>query len=229
MVTNKTKKGTGLKISAKSALDSASKERSLHKKTTKPFFLTKKAIAFFLILVVIGILYLSKGLFIAATVNGKPIFRYQIIRQLEKESGKRVLENSIVKELILQAAKSNNYAVSDSEIDKQIEDIRKNLEQGGTNLDDALKMEGQTMESLRDALKLQRLAEMLVEDKTFVSEEEIEKYFNENKQSFGEDTKYEAVKDQISSQLKSQKFQTEIEKFLTDLRNKYKIIYFVNY
>jgi len=128
-----------------------------------------------------------------------------------------------------QAAKSNNYAVSDSEIDKQIEDIRKNLEQGGTNLDDALKMEGQTMESLRDALKLQRLAEMLVEDKTFVSEEEIEKYFNENKQSFGEDTKYEAVKDQISSQLKSQKFQTEIEKFLTDLRNKYKIIYFVNY
>lgn len=189
---------------------------------------SKKYLTLLGLLLVAGMLYLGRGLFIAATVNGYPISRFNVVRELEKLYGKQILENTVTKELINQEAKKKNISVSETDIDTQVEEIKKSLETQGTTLEAALSIQGQTVEILRDNIKLQKSAEQLLADKTSVSEEETKKYYDENRETFA-DKKYEDVKSQIETQLKAQKFQAEIEKYLTDLKAQYKINYFVSY
>lgn len=224
----KTKTKIKKTVTSKSVVPSEVTSKVETKKYSGPL-LNKKYLAVLAILVLAGALYLMRGLFVAATVNGYPISRFQIIKSLEKESGKRVLENVITKELINQEAKKKNVVVSDEDVKKQIEEIKKSLEGQGTTIEAALSMQGQTMQDLEDNIRLQKVAEKLLADKTTVSDDEIKKYFDENKDTLGKDAKYDEVKSQIESQLKSQKFQTEVEKFLSDLKTQYKINYFVSY
>src|SRR4030066_771684 len=74
--------------------------------SSKPKTRIPKYVAFALILVIVlGLMYLAKGLFIAAVVNGRPVSRLTLIKNLEKAQGKTTLDNLITEELISQEAK----------------------------------------------------------------------------------------------------------------------------
>jgi len=230
MANTKPKKAAGKKVIAKEAKKvKAFEEAEVMTSKSPKLKLSRKYLLIIILLVLAGGLYLARGLFIAATVGGFPITRLQIIRELEKESGKRILENTVTKELINQEAKKKNITVSDSDIQTQVDEIKKGLEAQGTTLDAALLTQGQTMEDLEANLRLQKSAELLLADKTAVSEEDIKSYYDENKASFDSTAKFEDLKPQIEAQLKSQKFQDEIQKYLEDLKAQYKINYFINY
>ena len=65
-------------------------------------------------LLVLGFMY--KGLVVAAWVNGAPISRFQVLGQLEKMSGKNVLDSLITKKLIEDEAKAKGIAVTKDEV-----------------------------------------------------------------------------------------------------------------
>ncbi|KKQ24679.1 MAG: Foldase protein PrsA [Microgenomates group bacterium GW2011_GWC1_37_12b] len=230
MATTKSKKSVVKKTASKILVKPVGFDevKSTNLKTSK-LKLSRKYLVILLLLVLAGGIYLARGLFVVATVGGFPITRFQIIRELEKESGKRVLENIVTKELINQEVKKKNITVSDEDVQKQIDEIKKGLEAQGTTLEAALTTQGQTMNDLKANIKLQKSAELLLADKTAVTEDDVRKYYDENKDTFDKTAKYEDLKAQIESQLKSQIFQTEIEKYLTDLKAQYKINYFVSY
>ena len=85
-----------------------------------------------LILLFVG-LYLFKGIFIAADVNGEKITRFAVIKELEKQSGKQTLESMVTKTLIIQEAKKRDINIGDTEIDTEIAKIAKNIEGQGSN------------------------------------------------------------------------------------------------
>ena len=81
------------------------------------------ALAALIILFIILLLYFFKGLFIAAIVNGEPITRLSVVKELEKQSGKATLDNLITKKLILQEAKKRNVQVTKADLDSEIKKI----------------------------------------------------------------------------------------------------------
>ncbi len=175
------------------------------------------------------IIFRFKGILVAATVNGEPISRISLVQQLEKQGGKTVLDNLVTNALILQEAKKQKVTVTPQEITDQIAKISDNLKKQGQDLDQALAAQGMTKSDLNDQVKLQILVQKLAGQGIEVSDKEAEDYFNQNKTTYPKNTKFASVKDQIVSDLKSQKLNEKISKWLSDLRTNAKISYFVNY
>jgi hypothetical protein len=181
-------------------------------------------------LVILGVaLYYFKSVFIAATVDSRPIWRLSLIKELESQGGQTVLANLIDMSLIDAEAKKANVKIGQDLIDGEIKKIEDQLKAQGTTLGDALAARGQTKASLEDQIKLQKTIESLLSSKINVTEEEMQKYFNDNKSYFPTGSKYEDVKDQIKSQLTSDKLSTEYNTWIADLRSKAKINYFLKF
>lgn len=187
---------------------------------------------FVLLLVVIllaGAVYFYKGLIIAATVNGQPIYHLTLIRELEKQAGKNALDSLITRTLILQEAQKQKVTATDQEIDEQLKTLEDNITKQGQNLDQLLSAQGMTQADLREQIKLQIIVEKMVKKDVSVTDAEIKDYFDKNTSSFAKDAKLDDVKAQIKSQLEQQQLSTKIQEWVSALHDKAKINYFVNF
>ena len=189
---------------------------------------SKIIIGLFLLSVVI-VLYLGKGLFIAAIVNGKLISRLSVINELEKQGGKQVLKGIIDQKIIETELDKQKITVTKEEIDEEIKKIEEQVSKQGTTLKDALLQQNMTEEKLRDEIAIQKRIEKLLKDKIVISESEIDTYIKDSKATPPKDIKLEDFRKQISLQLQQQKLQTEAQKWVSDLTTNAKIKYFVNY
>lgn len=176
----------------------------------------------------IALLFLFRGLFIAAIVNREPITRISVIKDLEKQSGQKTLENLITKKLILQEAKKRKLTIEQNEIEAQLKKISVNLESQGTTLDQALQTQGMTRNQLNEELKIQLLIEKMVEKSITVSEKEIADFLTANKDQQPPGTP-EELRKQAAEQIRQQKQQEATQKLIGDLQKKAKIINFVKY
>lgn len=173
--------------------------------------------------------YFAKGFFIAAMVNGKPISRFSVISELEKQGGKRTLESLIEQQLIETALSKKAVKVSKQQVDEEIKKIETQITGQGSTLKEALETQGMTEEKLREQIAVQKKLEVVLADKTKVSDEEIEKYITESKIPVPAEVKPEDFKKQVKEQLERQKFQTEAQAWVADLTKNANITYFVKY
>ncbi len=200
--------------------------QKVSKKTVK---LNKKAIIIVAIVVVLGVLaYFVKGFFVAATVNGSPISRWSVLTTLEKESGKDLLDSLVIEKLIAGAAKDQKIVVSKGDIDAEIKKIETQVTAQGGTFEAALAQQGMTLDVLQKQILLQKQVEGLLADKIAVSDEEVNQYITDNKTTIpaGQEA---TAKEQIKSDLVSQKLNTEAPGFIADLKATAKINYFVDY
>jgi len=170
--------------------------------------------------------YFSRKFLIVATVNGKSISRLTVIKTLEKQAGKKTLENLIVKSLILQEANKRKINVSQKDIDNEIKKIKSNLSSQGMTLDQALKSQGMTKNDLVKELKTQLTLQKMAGNNIKISKKEIDDFIKKNKDHYPDK---KISRNQAVAQLKQQKTQQNIQKFLANLKAKAKITYFVNY
>jgi foldase protein PrsA len=175
------------------------------------------------------LLYIGKGLFIAATVNGQPVSRLAVVKELEKEGGRTVLDNLVTNSLILQEAKKEKITVSQTDINAQLTKITDSLKSSGQDLNTALAAQGMTKQDLLDQIKLQLLVQKMAGKDITVSDTEISDYYKQNQSSYPKNTKLEDVKDQIKSDLQSQKLNQSVSSWIANLKSKAKINYFVGY
>jgi hypothetical protein len=182
-----------------------------------------------LLLLVGAFLYYYKGLFIAALVNGRPITRLSLIRQLERTNGRLALESLINKSLIEQEALKKNIVVTDEEVKNELEKVKKDLASQGLTLDSVLSSQGLTLLDLEENLRIRRTVEQLLKDNIKVSDEEVKKYFEENKSLFGKDAKFDDLQDSIRLQLQNEKLTSEFQKWYQKLKEQSDIKYFVSF
>jgi len=141
-------------------------EKKIKKATNK--LLNKKAlnkkalIALLVVFVLVATGLLLKKELVVATVNGQPISRLTLIREMEKSSGKQVLEGLIGRTLILQEAKKQNASISQEEIDQEMEKIEENLKSQGQDLNQLLSFQGIAKTELEEQIRIQKLVEKLV-------------------------------------------------------------------
>lgn len=190
-------------------------------------FSKKLLIIVLFFILILSLVYFSKRFLIAATVNGKSINRLAVIKKLEKQGGKKILETMITEALIRQEAEKRKITVSQKDIDAEMKKIEANVASQGSTLDQALQNQGMTKNDLTKEIKTQLMLNNLAGDNIKISDKEIDDFISANKNQQGFDQ--EIPREQAASQLKQQKSQQNIQNFLSDLKAKAKITYFVKY
>ena len=197
------------------------------------FIFSKKIINFksllVLAIVVLGALgYSYRGLVIAATVNGSPISRMSIIRLLEKQSGKMVLDNLITEKLINGEIEKRGISITKEEIDAVIKDIEGQVGAQGQTLDQALAMRNMTREDLITQITVEKKLQKILSDQIQISSSDIDKFITDNKITSPKGQEADFRKN-IENQLRQQKLSSEANVFITSLREKASIGRFVDY
>lgn len=192
-------------------------------------FKNKKVIIAVALVAVITFLYFAKSLFIAAIVNGKPIFRYSLTRELERLGGASTLNNIIEKSIVYSEAKKLGKSVSPEEVDGELAKVEETLKGQGLTLEQALSIRGQTKEELGEQIKYQKTVEKILGDKISITDAEIADYFKNNKDLFNKTDTLETVKEDIRKTILQQKLADEYQKWLSEIKDKAKIFYFVNF
>ena len=178
-----------------------------------------------LIIVAAGLGYFFRDRFLVAIVNSKPIFRYSLSQLLIKSSGKDALENLIVEKLIQDEVKKNNILVDNQMIEGEIEKIKEQL---GTSvsLENALSMQGMTLEDFREQIKTRLQVYQILEKEIIVSEEEVGQYVSDNS-DFLTSTTDEERKAEATAAIKEQKMNERIQTWVNDLLSQAKITRFL--
>ncbi|NMB84097.1 hypothetical protein GYA28_02300 [Candidatus Roizmanbacteria bacterium] len=198
--------------------------------TTKKFKVSKKIILVSLIvLALLALVCFLRFAFIAAIVNGKPISRLKVVKELERQGGKTTLDTIITQELILQEANKRKITFSQKDIDAEIKKIEKSIVAQGLTLDQVLQQEGMKKTDLAAELKIQLIVQKIVGNNANVTDKEVEDYISSQKEQLSASGTEELSADQVKQQLKQQKLQQKIQDFVAELRNKAKINYFVSY
>lgn len=190
-------------------------------RSRRPLFLTLGAV-----IIVVGLLYLFRDKFIAATVNGQMISRAELVSELEKQHGQTVLDTLVTKTLVDQEAKKRGITVSNEELDAELKKIEERFTSQQQNLDQVLESQGYSRSDLNEQVRLQLLVEKMVADKIQVSDEEVAKYMKDNTQFLAKDKTPDQQKEEAKNDVRQEKVNQEAQQLLQDLKQKASIIYF---
>jgi len=205
------------------------------KPTPWPFIkmLGRKYFRFFVggvvLVVLILLAYTQRGLMVVALVNGSPISRLSIVEELEKQAGKRVLDDMITKKLIATEIKKQSIMVEIADIDAEMKKIEDQVAGQGGTLDQALAQQGMTEESLREQITIQKELEILLADQIVVSDDEVTEYLKGSMTAPVKGMSSDDVKNQVREQLKGKKFSAAANTWLSALKAQATIDYFVSY
>lgn len=203
-------------------------DKKLAKYTKKVKGSKKLTIAIILALVLAAGFYF-KSLFVAATVDGTPITRVALVKELESQSGQETLDSLITRQLVYQEAEKQGIEITDVVVEQEIERLRGVVEAQGTTLDNALALQGQTEESLKRNIRFQKTIEELLKEDVEVTDEEAREFYEQNKDLYEEGAQYEDLEEDIKEQLKQQGLQQEFQGLIQRLREEANINYFVEF
>lgn len=193
-------------------------------RTTKTFVIIFGVFA----LLFAGYVYF-KEYFVAATVNGVEMSRLSVIKELEKQAGKNILDTMITKKLIETEIKKQKIVVAPSEIDAEVKKVEDQIAAQGGTLEQALAEQGMTMADLREQLLINKQLEQVLADKLVVSDEEVGQFLAQGQMFPTEGASSEDQKDQAREQLKQQKFSQAASQWVADVRAKATIEYYGKY
>ena len=169
-------------------------------------------------------LYFYKSKVVVAWVNGRPVWRCSLNKEMESQIGQQVLDSLVTKQLILQAASKQKVKVKKEEIDESLETIRANLDSQGQELEAVLELQGISLNELKEQIKLQKLVDKLVGTESEVSEEEISQYITENREILPNDLTAEELNQRVKEQIKQQKLNQEVQDWLRGLQEEAKVV-----
>lgn len=118
-----------------------------------------------------------------ATVNGVDITKDKLYSELVTLGGTQTLDNLITEELIDQEVKKANITVTEDDLTKEIESVKKNFATE-EEFNSALTQSGMTLDDLKNEMNIQVKIRKLVEPQVKVTDADIKKYFDENPGAF---------------------------------------------
>ncbi|SDW28909.1 peptidylprolyl isomerase [Paenibacillus sp. CF384] len=119
------------------------------------------------------------------SVNGVAITKDQLYDEMAKVGGEQTLDNMIQDELIKQEADKAGIVVGDAEVTKEIDSIKKRFP-SEAEFEGALQQAGMTLDDLKKQTPMQLRIRKILEPQAKVTDEDVKKYFEENKAQFDE-------------------------------------------
>ena len=186
---------------------------------------TWKVIVGVLVLLFIGLLAANKGLLVAAVVNGKPIYSWQLNSALRNRFGQQTLEGMIGEQLIADQAQSSGVTVTQADIDAKQAEVLGSLG-ADVKLDDLLKFQGLTKSDFINQLKLQLLVEKLLTKDMKISDEDVKQFIATNGATLTA-TDPAKLKMEAIQAIKTSVVNEKLQTWFTEIRQKAKILKFL--
>ncbi|HLQ87614.1 MAG TPA: peptidylprolyl isomerase, partial [Enterococcus sp.] len=128
---------------------------------------------------------------IVATVGDSKITKDELYDKLVEQGGSNILSQMIDAEIINQEAKKEKIQVTDEEIDAEMENYM--AQYGGEEMfESVLQQSGLTKDDLKGDIIQYVQIEKLVDSRISVTDEEINEYFEENKEKLGQEEQVKA-------------------------------------
>lgn len=167
----------------------------------------------------------NKGMFLAAVVNGQPIFAWQLNQTLRDRFGQQALEGMIADMLLTQETKKQGVVISQSEIEAKQQEILGSLG-GNVNLDDLLRFQGLTKADFDNQIRLQLSVEKLLTRGLTITEADIDNFIATNRAVLIATTEAE-LKEEARRAIMSQGVSGQLQEWFTELKTKAKILRFL--
>ncbi len=200
------------------------------KRKIKNNFSLKKKFLLLVAFFVLGyLIFVYKGLFVAATVNGYPISRIAVIKKLEEQAGQQVLDALVNEMLITQEARKANLFVTDQEVDDEINRVKGQFKDQNQDLDAVLSSQNISQKDFRQRVKVQLLFEKLVSGELEVTAQEIDEFIKTNKSFLPTNLSEEKLKEMVNQELRSQKIADKYNSWISQAKQNSDINYFIEY
>ena len=177
-------------------------------------------------LLIVGALWLIKDQVIVATVNGRAITRMRLIRELEQQGGSQVLDSLITQTLVEQQLDEAGIKADEDQVAAQMQEIEDLITAQGQSLDDLLAAQGLTRQDVENDVRLNLRVDQLLADRLVVSDEDVQAYFDNNRELLGEDADFDTMKEQIRAQVESEKKAEVQQDWLNEIQDQANIKYF---
>ncbi len=180
------------------------------------------------LLILVGLVVLAARFLVVAWVDKKPVTAFEYYTTLANRYGKDTREQLIVQKLVASEAQNRHVVVTDQEVDAQIKKITDS--QGGqSQLTQVLQMQGIGQKEFRDLVRLQLLRQKMFSDGVNVSDDEVNKYIDANKQSLlPPDSQNQPVdaktKQNVKDQLTQQKINSNFSSWLQGILNSNRVV-----
>lgn len=145
---------------------------------------------------------------IVGKVNDEEITKDELYEYLVKENGQQALETLITKKIIEIEADKENIEVSEEEIKDRMDEII-NEYGGEETFQQVLESYGYSTEDIEEDIEMNIIIENLLEPQITITDEEMENYFEENKQFF-----------EIEEQVKASHILVETEEEAKEIKGK---------
>lgn len=178
------------------------------------------------ILLVLGYTIVERGLVVAAIVNGKPIFSWDVYSILMSRFGQQTLEGLISEKLIAQEAEKRGIVATQEEIDAKIQEIVGGLGEGAS-IDEFLAFQGMTQKDFQEQIRLQLQVQKILEQEVVLQENEITAYMDEQMSNVTVDDPVQR-RNQARKALLEQKVGEKTQPWFTNLKDSSKIVRFLN-
>lgn len=178
-----------------------------------------------LLIIIVAVLLLNKGWIVAAVVDGKPIFRWQLTKVLVARYGKQTLEGMISETLIKEEARKEGITISQKDVDGKVADVMKGLGQN-VSLDDVLRFQGMTRSDFESQVRLQLTVEKLLGKTIAITENDITNYIATNSATLTA-TQPAALREEARNAILNAKINEKLQPWFLDLEQKAKILRFL--
>lgn len=176
-----------------------------------------------LLLVVLGLM--NKGLLVAAMVDGKPIFSWDLNRTLQSRYGQQTLEGMIGEVLIAKEAQKSGIAITEQDIASKQKEILSSL---GTevSLDDFLKFQGMSKSDFEQQLRMQLTVEKLLSKDLTITETDINNYIATNRATLTA-TDPAQLKEEAKKAIISNTVSEKLQSWFVGVRQKANVVKFL--
>lgn len=162
----------------------------------------------------------KKDWFVAATVNSTPISNLDLQLRLNKQFRSKLLSQMINEQVILNEAKKKGVIATDQDVVGKLSQVEQNV--GGPEaLNSLLSQQGETLDSIKDQLRIQVIVEKLYANEATVSAEEVNEFIDQNKDSLQATDSAGQIKevtDLLQQQKLTQLFQQKFQELKTSAK-----------
>ena len=178
----------------------------------------------YLVILIVGLVILfftNKGLLLAAVVNGKPIFRWELTKALASRFGQQTLEGMIAERLISDAASTAGVVITPAEIEAKEQEVLKSLG-GDVKLEDLLKFQGMSRADFDAQIKLQLTVAKILGSAEQITEADIDTFIATNRESLVA-TEEAQLREEARAAILNQRVGEKVQPWFNELREKAKV------
>ncbi len=161
---------------------------------TEKIFGSKKTLGILAVLVVVAIvvfIFLSTRSEVVAKVGSESLTRDDLYTFFVEQNGEAALDTLITKNLINQEVEKEKILITSEEIDEELQDLITSYG-GEETFEQQLATSGLTQDDIKEDIKVNLQIEKMLQPQIEITEEEMQTYFDENKDSFAQTKQVEA-------------------------------------